>query len=391
MATIALYAGRINQVSGQVSGAKKAVGSLKTQLDTLKKKCEKVNASVCNIDDVIRSISASTRTQEAKAEMLETLGEDIEQFVKDTAQIDENVADVIDTGKDNFYDQYSHVKPDCEKTMWEKFKKGMKTVGEWCKDHWKAVVAIALVVAAVVIIVLTAGSATPVSLLLLGAAKGILINTVIGAAANGLVGGYLSALKGEGFAKGFWEGAEDGAFGGAIAGMFAGFAGAWFQYGMKIGTGFSITSNATKVAKLSTVKIAGIGAGSEGASTFIGGLAEMIFGEKDVTLTTVTLEAVWSAVLGALGGLAAEAVDWSPVIRGITKGKGSWAYDWCYESMQALKGISGLKKLTVFKSLWVDVVSDVPSYTAELGKNLLSGIHDLLRELVKSRKEAAAT
>ena len=187
MATIALYAGRINQVSGQVSGAKKAVGSLKTQLDTLKKKCEKVNASVCNIDDVIRSISASTRTQEAKAEMLETLAEDIEQFVDYTVDTDDKVADKIESNKDDFYDKYSYLKPDCEKSGWEKFKKGLKKIGEWCKEHWASIVTILVVIAVTVAIIaasiVTFGAATVILAAVVGAIVGLvgqLLGDVIG-------------------------------------------------------------------------------------------------------------------------------------------------------------------------------------------------------------------
>ena len=32
------------------------------------------------------------------------------------------------------------MKPECEKSGWEKFKDGCKKVGEWCKEHWKELV-----------------------------------------------------------------------------------------------------------------------------------------------------------------------------------------------------------------------------------------------------------
>ena len=113
MATITLYADRVNQMPGLIRSAKTAVSNLNTQLKTLKKKCEKVNANVCNIEDVIRSISASTRTQEEKISTLETFCEDVEQFAQDTADIDEDVAELINEKKDDFYEKYSYLKPDC--------------------------------------------------------------------------------------------------------------------------------------------------------------------------------------------------------------------------------------------------------------------------------------
>lgn len=41
------------------------------------------------------------------------------------------------------------MKPECEKSRWEKFKDGCKKVGEWCKEHWKEIV---IVIGAVLII-----------------------------------------------------------------------------------------------------------------------------------------------------------------------------------------------------------------------------------------------
>ncbi len=41
------------------------------------------------------------------------------------------------------------MKPECEKSRWEKSKDGCKKVGEWCKEHWKEIV---IVIGAVLII-----------------------------------------------------------------------------------------------------------------------------------------------------------------------------------------------------------------------------------------------
>lgn len=41
------------------------------------------------------------------------------------------------------------MKPECEKSRWEKFKDCCKKVGEWCKEHWKEIV---IVIGAVLII-----------------------------------------------------------------------------------------------------------------------------------------------------------------------------------------------------------------------------------------------
>lgn len=357
MATIALYAGRINQVSGQVSGAKKAVGSLKTQLDTLKKKCEKVNASVCNIDDVIRSISASTRTQEAKAEMLETLAEDIDEFVDHTVNTDEKVADKIESNKDDFYDKYSYLKPECEKSWFEKAKKCLKKVGKWCKEHWKAAITIVLVAIAIIVIIVTGGTAaTPLALLALAVAKGALI----GAAIGGLAGGIMSVA----FGKSFWEGFEDGAFGGVLSGMISG---GWQHI----------------IGEL-TLKMAGIiGAVSEGISSIIGDVGDMIMGTDDISGCEFVINTALAFGLGRLSGRITFEL---PKIRidGINKGIGSWAHVWATQSTRSLNHHTIISIKTILKGLGADFVEDTMSHISELIKSLIGNIKDLTVETVKA-------
>jgi len=52
-------------------------------------------------------------------------------------------------GKENFYKEYYYLKPESEKSGWEKIKDGLKSVAEWCKENWKS---IAKIVAAAVVI-----------------------------------------------------------------------------------------------------------------------------------------------------------------------------------------------------------------------------------------------
>lgn len=45
------------------------------------------------------------------------------------------------------------MKPECEKSRWEKFKDGCKKVGEWCKEHWKEIlITVTIVIGAVLAI-----------------------------------------------------------------------------------------------------------------------------------------------------------------------------------------------------------------------------------------------
>ncbi len=218
MSTITLYAGKANSMSGMINDIKKSVKDYKLSLDSLKNKINKIDSSVCNVEEVISSLKASAKTQEEKIEKLDVLKEEVDDFVSDVVRIDGEVADVIDESKDDFYEEYSHLKPECEKNAWDKFKEGCKKVGEWCKEHWKAIVTVAIVIAAVVCLFIPGVNAAIAGLalgkIILGAAAGALI----GAISGGLIGGITSALSG----GSFWEGVEDGAFSGTISGMISG-------------------------------------------------------------------------------------------------------------------------------------------------------------------------
>ena len=60
MATITLYAGKVNQMSRLINHAKKAIKEYKSDLKSLKSKVLKIDSSICNVDDVISSIKSST-------------------------------------------------------------------------------------------------------------------------------------------------------------------------------------------------------------------------------------------------------------------------------------------------------------------------------------------
>ena len=116
MATITLYAGKVNQMSRLINHAKKAIKEYKSDLKSLKSKVLKIDSSICNVDDVISSIKSSTQTQEDKIDALDNLKKDVNEFVADVVRIDGDVADAINQSKNDFYDKYEYLKPDCEKS-----------------------------------------------------------------------------------------------------------------------------------------------------------------------------------------------------------------------------------------------------------------------------------
>jgi len=101
------------------------------------------------LDEVISSIQASSQTQDRKIDSLEKFCSESEKFISEVVRIDEEVAELINKRKENFYKEYYYLKPESEKSGWEKIKDGLKSVAEWCKENWKS---IAKIVAAAVVI-----------------------------------------------------------------------------------------------------------------------------------------------------------------------------------------------------------------------------------------------
>ncbi len=248
MPTIALYANKINQMPGLIQDVKKSVVDYQSELSALKKQSLKINQSICNLSDVISSIQASSQTQEQKIASLETFQQNSEQFIEDTARIDREVADVINQRKDDFYEEYYYLKPECEKNGWEKFCDGVKAVGEWCKENWKSIAKIVLTVVIIAALgiasVLTGGT---LAVILAGAFWGALAGGLIG----GVMGGITSVLNGGSFLEGFADGALSGAVTGAITGaVCAGIGVAGQAFGNTLNAISKVGACATKFRKV---------------------------------------------------------------------------------------------------------------------------------------------
>lgn len=140
-------------MSGLMGDARKSVTDFKSELLYMRGKALNINKGICNLDDVIGTIQASTQIQEEKIASMEAVQRETERFVAETVRIDCGVADVVRQRKDDFYERFSYLKPESEKSGWEKFCEGCKKAWEWCKEHWAMVVTILVVVAIAVIAV----------------------------------------------------------------------------------------------------------------------------------------------------------------------------------------------------------------------------------------------
>lgn len=219
MATISLYAGKINNMPGLIMDVKKSVTDYKSELFNLKRKSLQVNRSICNLDDAISAISTSTKSQETKISSLETLQNNSEQFIADTARIDGEVADIVNQRKNDFYNRYSYLKPENEKNVWDHICDGLKAANEWCKENWGEICNIVLAIIVAVAIVAACVATFGATAVLLAAAVGAIIGLAsqltsdvvgflvtgewkgswqnyLGALLGGVVGGALSLVPG---------------------------------------------------------------------------------------------------------------------------------------------------------------------------------------------------
>lgn len=111
MATITLYADKINQMPFLLEDSKKSVSDYQTELFSIKSKMMTVNKSVCNLDDAISSVQTCTQVQVQKASSLEAFKQNVENFISDVVVIDNGVADIINQNKTQFYEEYCYLKP----------------------------------------------------------------------------------------------------------------------------------------------------------------------------------------------------------------------------------------------------------------------------------------
>lgn len=396
MATIELYANKINSMPGLVTGIRNETSGLRSELMTLRTKVQSINQNICNVDDVISSISASTQTQEDKIDVLNNLAEDVKQFASDVEKIDRAAADMINQRKEDFYEKYSYLKPFWEKNLFEQMADVggflLDSAGEWCKEHWKLVVTVALVALAIAALVLLPGLGGSFAVfVLMGAAKGLITGAVIG----GLIGGGINMLMGKSFLEGF----EDGAFEGAISGMIFGGLSTWAAGGKYFAEvlgkakPFELLEKTGAIGRfkfswLLTGKAAGLSAG--GKMTFKKLALNTLFGIGSDTTASIVGDILDAKIKGEnismdeimsnAGRAALTSAVFSPIsqvlpsvkISKITKGNGSWGHVWASQSTRFLRYGTNIRLKTYFKGIGKCAVEKVWDLVLDVSKNAIN-------------------
>lgn len=212
MSTIELYKDKINSMSNYIEQAKSAVSDFCVDLSALKSKILGINSSVC--DNVVSSISSSSQTQEQQIAGLEATQKQVT-FIDLTINRDNAASAAVSKAKDDFYKEYSYLKPDSEKSGWEKFCDGLKKVGDWCKEHWKEICLVLEIVAAVVCLLIPGLEGIGIGIL-----TGMLIGGLSGAAIGGISGYAQYGV--DGILSRIINGTEDGML---LGGLFGGLGG----------------------------------------------------------------------------------------------------------------------------------------------------------------------
>ena len=164
MATITLsgtslnYGMGINAFGGlgsAFSNAKKTANGLHEALGSLRSKINTASPAGDVSTSETQAQKAQTRESE-KNGSLSVAYDKLDTLISDVGDVDNKASEKIGEREDDFYKEYSYLKPECKKSWKEKFKEWCSDVVEWCKENWVAIVtAIAVVVVAVLLVVLT--------------------------------------------------------------------------------------------------------------------------------------------------------------------------------------------------------------------------------------------
>lgn len=166
------------------SSTKQSAGGLNDALGVLKSKLDFV-AVTARLDVSQDQVQKAKERESAKKSALTVAYEKLDTLISDVGIIDQRVSDKINQRKKDFYNSYSYLKPECEKSGKEKwddywtekkqnFKEFLGGVGEaitglikgvadWCKEHWEEIVATVVIVVgaicAIVAVIATGGMA----------------------------------------------------------------------------------------------------------------------------------------------------------------------------------------------------------------------------------------
>ena len=239
MSTISIDKKKLNSFNGVIEKVINSAEGLEGRLEGIRSILQGVKDSNTDLQNTVENISSSSKTESEKIEELKKISKQVDSFIETAVSKDNLVKDEINKGKDNFYSQHRYLKPTCEKGFLECIVDGIVSVAEWCKKHWRLIVAIVIVIVAITVLWLAATGTILIGAMTSGACWGALLGAAGGGPLSALIcifkGGSLEEIF-EAFEKGAFDGAIGGLLGGGIAGAIA----------SKLGPGLTLMSNIGK-------------------------------------------------------------------------------------------------------------------------------------------------
>ena len=136
MATISLNAGKINLMPGLLGDVRQSVEGCNHELSALYEQMIAIDSTVCDLSGAAGNVKAVIERQVGLSSILFNLRLSNEYYIDDLVRLDQDVSQLVNRTKGNFYKAFNYLNPVSEKSIWGKFADGVKQVGDWCKKLW---------------------------------------------------------------------------------------------------------------------------------------------------------------------------------------------------------------------------------------------------------------
>lgn len=151
MATITLRKSKFDGIQSVLDKLKASFDDYDASLRELRSTAEGVDSSTCNLADAIDEIASSSEDESEKVEKIQQLNQKIEEFVNTAIRKEQAAKEKIVEKKNDFYKKYTNLKPDPEKSFWERAGDVFCAIGSWIVEHIDIVIAAIIILAAIVV------------------------------------------------------------------------------------------------------------------------------------------------------------------------------------------------------------------------------------------------
>lgn len=306
MATITLRKSKFDGIQDVLDRLFSCFDDYDATLRELRSTAEGVDSSTCSLEDAIDEIASSSEDEDEKVEKLQKLNQKIEGFVNTAIQKEQAARDKIVEKKNDFYKQYSNLKPDCEKGFWERAGDVFCAIGSWIVEHLDIVIAAIIILAAIVVCIVC-----PAAIIAIIGVVVCVMSTIMGIAdlvCMALTGGKdiatVLAENGHGLLAKIWKGVGIGLdVASIILPIGAGVKFAMEATGktFKVLLKDAIVSGAKKCGSFFKHPIAALKAGG---SSFVNGAKNMWTGFRTACKENGFMRTIGGKVFGGLKGMS---------------------------------------------------------------------------------------